>query len=446
MRIVTLALVAAVLACGPPQAPSPPARHLVLVTVDTLRADRLGAYGSELAQESIVFRYAFAPAPFTLPSLTALVTGRYPDAIGVRSNAAVLQPAVLTLAERLRSLGFRTGAVVSNFVARRQSGLDQGFEHYDDRMHQREGQRLMPERRAARTTTDALALLDELRDSGERVFLWVHYQDPHGPYTAPGEHRAQPGPPPPGVRDQQLPLLPAHHGYGGIPRYQQLDRERHSSAYRAAYHAEIRFLDAQLGALFAGLRARGLWEETALTVTADHGEGLGEEGHWFAHSELLSPAETAVPLLLRVPGRGAAVRDDLASLLDLVPTLLSAVGAPVAEPSAEAPGRDLLARGAERGESALLQSNLGEGIHARRALLRDGHQYEIVRSHDGRAGDVLRRLDGSEARDPALRQQLRAELRELEAQLARSPEVRQDLGELDRARLQALGYLLGEEP
>ena len=263
----------------------------------------------------------------------------------------------------------------------------------------------MPERRAAHTTADALALLDELRESGGRVFLWVHYQDPHGPYTAPSDYRAPPGPPPAGVRDRRLPVFPARHiGFGGIPDYQQLGSERHSAVYRAAYHAEIRFLDAQLGAFFEAVRARGLWEETAIAVTADHGEGLGEEGHWFAHGELVAPAETAVPLLLRVPGRGAAVRDDLASLLDLLPTLLAVVGEPLAEPaSAEAPGRDLLASGAEGRESALFQSNLQEGIigasgdPARRPPVRGDPRTEGGRA---RAVPAAGRLAGTRHRTP----------------------------------------------
>jgi arylsulfatase len=448
----------AVLACGAPEPRRTPPRHLILVTVDTLRADRLGAYGNPLeltphldalAKQSIVFRRAFAPAPFTLASLAALLTGRYPDAIGIQSNAAVLPSPILTLAERLRAIGFRTGAVVSNFAARRQSGLDQGFERYDDRMDQREGQRLMPERRAAHTTADALALLDELLESGGRVFLWVHYQDPHGPYTAPSDHRAPPGPPPAGVRDRQLPVFPPRHvGFGGIPDYQQLGSERHSAVYRAAYHAEIRFLDAQLAAFLEAVRARGLREETAIAVTADHGEGLGEEGHWFAHRELVAPAETAVPLLLRVPGRRAAVRDDLASLLDLLPTLLAVVGAPLAEPaSAETPGRDLLASGAEKRESALFQSNLQEGMMERRAILRDGHQYVVIRTRKGGERGRFRRLDGSPAGDTERLSRLRSELLEREAEFAKGPpEVRQELGELERAKLEALGYIVDEEP
>jgi arylsulfatase len=456
VSIAILALLVAALACGAPERPPP--RHLMLVTVDTLRADRLGIYGNPLgltphldalAQEGIVFRHAFAPAPFTLASLSAILTGHYPDALGVRSNRAVVPASVVTLAEHLRAFGFRTGAVVGNFVARKESGLGQGFERYDDRMGQRETRRLMPERRAPHTTADALVLLDELLESGERVFLWVHYQDPHGPYTAPSDYDAPPGLPPAGVRDRQLSVFPPRMvGLGGMPDYQQLGDERDSAFYRAAYHAEIRFLDEQLGVLFEAVRARGLWEETALAVTADHGEGLGEGGHWYAHGELVAPAETAIPLLLRVPGRSATVPDDRASLLDLVPTLLAVVGAPLAEPaSAEAPGRDLLAPRAERRESVLFQSNQQEGLNLRRAILRDGHQYVLIRRRKGGARAKFRRLDGSPASDGEVLLRLRRELLETEAEFAKGPpEVRQDLSEHERARLEALGYIYDEEP
>jgi len=170
-----------------------------LLTVDTLRADRLAVYGSGrsltprldgLAAESLVFEHAYAPAPFTLPSVSSLHTGRHPLVTGVTSNLGVIPEAVPTLAERLQQAGWRTGAVVSNFALRRVTGLDRGFDHYDDRFNQVERNRNQPERIAQDTREAALALLDRMMEAGEApVFLWVHFQDPHGPYTPPSGYR-----------------------------------------------------------------------------------------------------------------------------------------------------------------------------------------------------------------------------------------------------------------
>jgi len=147
--------------CGRSDAPD----LLLLISVDTLRSDHLGANGSQLgatphldqlAAESLVFTAAYAPASHTLPSLSALMTGRYPEEVGIVSNDSTLAASVPTLASALRGAGWRTRAVVSNWVLRRSSGLASGFDVYDDTLHQREASRPMPERVAGDTTTAAL--------------------------------------------------------------------------------------------------------------------------------------------------------------------------------------------------------------------------------------------------------------------------------------------------
>src|SRR5258705_11130146 len=152
------------MACG-----APPLQLLLVVTVDTLRADALGAYGSglglsphldALAAESVVFDAAYAAAPLTLPSLATLFTGRWPEERGVSSNEAALPQGVPTLASELRERGWRTGAVVSNFVLNGSAGLAQGFDRYDDRLPRREAVRHWPERSARDATDAALAMLD----------------------------------------------------------------------------------------------------------------------------------------------------------------------------------------------------------------------------------------------------------------------------------------------
>src|SRR5262245_1664861 len=341
MPRVRAPILAALCLAGCAGEPAP--RLFLLVSVDTLRADRLGAYGSDrgltpridaLARESELFRAAYAPASHTLPSVAALWTGRLPQEIGVVDNLSRLAPGVPTLAAELAERGFSTGAVVSNWVLRRSSGLDAGFSVYDDELPRREAARAVPERIASETTDAALRLVGRCAaEPAVRCLVWVHYQDPHGPYTPPAGGRearlARERAEPDGGR--LLPILPGPFGTGGIPSYQALGGVREVAFYRAGYDAEIAYLDAEVGRLLDSVRERGLWERAVVVLLADHGESLGENDYWFGHGEDLTEALVRVPLLLRVPGRAPGERPDVVSLVDLRPTLLAlATGEPVA--------------------------------------------------------------------------------------------------------------------
>ena len=151
-----------------------PPELLLLITVDTLRADRVGAFGSRydltpnidaLAAESVVFETAYAAAPFTLPSVSGLMTGRHPEALGIHRNESLVPDDVPTLASELSSRGWRTQAVVSNVILRHESGIASGFDVFDDEFPQAEAVRRWPERTAADTTDAALGSLRECRDS-----------------------------------------------------------------------------------------------------------------------------------------------------------------------------------------------------------------------------------------------------------------------------------------
>src|SRR5262245_33163745 len=254
--------------CGGEPAP----RLFLLVSVDTLRADRLGAYGSDrgltpridaLARESELFRAAYAPASHTLPSIAALWTGRLPQEVGVVDNLSRLAPGAPTLAAELAERGFATAAVVSNWVLRRSSGLDAGFAVYDDELPHRESAREVPERSAGATTDAALQLVEQCAaEPARRCLVWAHYQDPHGPYTPPAGgrelHLARERAESDGRR--LLPLLSGPFGAGGIPSYQALGDEREVAFYRAGYDAEIAYLDTEVGRLLDGLRERGLYD------------------------------------------------------------------------------------------------------------------------------------------------------------------------------------------
>jgi len=340
LQRITPALLAAPLlaACGGSTAEARPL-GVVLLTCDTLRADRLGLYGWQagtsprldaLARESIVYEDAWSTAPLTGPALSALLTGRLPEDLGLGDNRTVLAAEAETLAERLAAHGVETAAVVSNWVLRRRpelgdAGVQQGFAHFDDALPESEPSRPDVKERLADATTDAaLAWLDGR--SGARPFLlWVHYQDPHGPYTPPREMLGDIAT---AADEPELPVGPDERGQGALPRYQVVDGERRASVYRARYEAEIRFFDRELGRLLDGLRARGLLERVLIAFTADHGESMGERGYYFSHGRHLHRELVQVPLLLRPPGGAAPPRRERVpvSHLDLYPTVLRLFG------------------------------------------------------------------------------------------------------------------------
>jgi arylsulfatase len=438
------------LATAPTTGARPP-RLVLLVTVDTLRADRLGAYGSDLgltphldrlAAQSEVFTSAFAPASSTLPSIAALMTGRYPEELGVTTNGAVVPRGAPRLARFLLDRGWATGAVVSNYVLRRRAGLGRGFHVYDTRMTGREGRRNVRERRAPDTTTAALRLLDDLTSRSRPVFLWVHYQDPHGPYLPPEAHRARTLEPeramPDGLR--QLELSASLSGEGALPRYQEVDGQRQVAFYRAGYNGEVAVVDEEIGRLFAGVASRRLLEDAVVLFTADHGESLGEDDYWFAHGERVSQGLVHVPLLLRIPDRPPARRDDLASLLDVFPTVAALAGEPVPRTLR---GRDLLSDAPA--PPVVYFSTVDTAAVPRRGVA--GHGFHYVRWEDASgAHEQLRRLgaDGPDhaEREPSTLRHLRGRLTMERAGLMTAEELaRQTLGPDEIDDLAALGYV-----
>jgi arylsulfatase A-like enzyme len=440
--------------CGGAE-PISESRLLLLLSVDTLRPDRLGAYGSELgltpnldqlATQSQQFSFVYAPSSHTFPSVAALLTGRYPEELGVWSNESILMPKAETLARAFQEAGWSTAAVVSNWVLRRESGVDGGFQHFDDRLPELEATRPMPERAAPDTTTAALEAVDLCLARPEaRCFLWVHYQDPHGPYTPPealreralvSESLA------PDAR-RKLPVLEGPFGHGGIPEYQFLDERRDVAFYRAGYAGEVALLDAQLGRLFDGLRERRVLDDAIVAFTADHGEALGEDDYWFSHGELLAEAQVRVPLLLRVPGLPPRIREDPASLVDLRPTLLRlALDTP---PDPDHPGRDLLAEDAESKPSTPYLATLRGADRARYGLVEGEFKYVVEERGEVWDGRLTRR--GGDGLDlSAAAPQLAARLRrKLEGKMQRyrrvTVESRREPSEGDREKLEALGYL-----
>ena len=250
------------------------------------------------------------------------MSGYYPHELKIFNNSDNLPLPVTTLAERLRDEGYRTLGVVSNFVLRRGGGFEQGFDYYDDKMDDLELVRGIPERIAEKTTETAIGLIR--LHHRKPFFLWIHYQDPHGPYTPrpPFDNMFVGGADP----DRELPINDTVSGMGGIPSYQALDSVRSYNHYLNRYDGEIRYFDEHFGKLVGELKALDLYDNALIIFTADHGEGMGEHDYYFAHGEYVYNSLVHVPLIVRYGSEEAGIRQDFAQIADIVPTILGTVG------------------------------------------------------------------------------------------------------------------------
>lgn len=395
-----------------------PERNVLLISIDTLRADALGSYGGRaatpaldaLAASGARFTFAHAHAVVTLPSHASLLTGRYPYEHGVRDNNGYrVRTGEPTLATRLNALGFATGAFVGAFPLDQRFGLNQGFDVYDDRIPEA-GPTVdfaLPERRADEVVAAARAWIDT---QSSRWFGFVHVFDPHAPYR----------PPPP--FDTQYATDP--------------------------YAGEVAWTDAALAPLFDHLRT--LSRPTLVIVTSDHGESLGEHGE-LTHGIFAYEATLRVPLLIAeiTPGetspstRGRVI-DAPVRHIDLVPTVLDAIGADI---DTTAPGRsllDVIATG--RGDARpsyfeAMTAHLGRGWAPLRGVLVDTDKYidlPIPETY-ALAGDPgeQRNLAGA---DPGRTRLLLNTLRTFDTALPGQPG--EESGDV-LARLRALGYIGG---
>ncbi len=304
-------------------------RNVILITVDTLRADHLGAYGyarntspnlDRFAKEGILFRYAFSHAPSTNPSFSSIMTSHYPHETKVFSNFYLLPPGAVTMAEILKANGYHTAAINSHQSLRRGSGFEQGFDEYDDRLEDLVLGR--QERIAPKTTLAAIKWLED--NYTKKFFLWVHYNDPHGPYTPPPPYNTM-FIEPSTLGKRTLPIGDADDGK--ISLYQQLGDHRDPEYYIAQYDGEIRFFDLAFGDLMKKIRELGLFDNSMLIFTSDHGESMGERNVYFSHGQFLYNEQIHVPLILRVPGQSPEVKEVRypVSHVDLLPTILDAV-------------------------------------------------------------------------------------------------------------------------
>ena len=330
-------------ACGES---APPRPNVLLVTVDTLRADRLAPDTAPrlaaFARECAVFPLAATPRAKTTPALASLLSGRYPHDHGVRDLAAPLRRDVPLLQERLREHGYRTGAIVGNWVlADERSGLARGFDLWCESLPQQGGvpPDLVPERTATSLTDAALVALglarppdgafeprSALRAGDEPWFLWLHYMDPHGAYQPPAQFVAPVTAEPVSVEPAGSRQRVARHN---VPADAWLRADTFDAALvRSRYDGEVRFLDAELGRLLDALRASGMLDSTVVMLTADHGESLGEQQYFFEHGANAAESTIHVPFLVRAPALAAGERRTPLSLADAAPTLLDLLQLP----------------------------------------------------------------------------------------------------------------------
>ncbi len=305
---------------------------MLLIVVDTLRADHLGSYGysrdtspsvTALSQRGVIFDHAWSQFQETRPSHVSLMTGLYPRAHGILSNEhGPCRRSLLTWAEILAENGYATGAVVGNALLGREFLLDQGFGDYDDLMPSHELNRpLFGEKKAGDALAASLAWIEKHRD--QRFFFWLHLQDPHGPYLPPESfHRAfaEDGKVVTGrlVEEQR------------IPKYQRIPGELRHDDYVARYDGEIAYADDAVGRLLGRLEELKISNRTLVVFTSDHGEGMGERGYYYLHHVPYVFEEVVrVPLIIAgpgvAPGRRCRARVEL---VDVVPTVLDLLGIP----------------------------------------------------------------------------------------------------------------------
>jgi arylsulfatase A-like enzyme/Flp pilus assembly protein TadD len=397
--LIPIALLASLFgACSreTPVAPSPSRLNLVLITIDTLRADRVGRGLTPtldaLAKSGARFDDVRSVVPLTLPSHVTIMTGQLPTAHGVRENGVVYTPQqpAPTLARRFKTAGYRTGAFVGAYVLNKRFGLGDGFDTYDDRVKRDVdlGARLEAERPASEVIDAALPWLAETKGP---FFLWVHLYDPHAPYEPPAEYLAK--------------------------------------ANGNAYDGEVAYADAQVERLIDALRSRGLLESTIVAVAGDHGEGLGEHGE-LTHGMLAYDSTLRVPLV--IGGASTAKPQSPHTLAALAPLLLKLSNVAATPNTATQSAADIYAE---------TRYPRAAGWHPLSVLADD--RWKLIRSSEAELYDLSsdpKEQSNVASSHDAIVQAMTAKLAAIESSVsAPAASAPSDAGE----RLRALGYVSG---
>jgi arylsulfatase A-like enzyme/Flp pilus assembly protein TadD len=386
--------------------------NVLLVTIDTLRKDRVGAFGNRdgltpnldrLATRGVRYTSAFSHTPMTLPAHTSLLTGLWPFHHGVRNNTGFrLNDRIPTLATRLKGAGYRTGAFLGAFVLDGRFGLGRGFDEYDDRFPADDHRSFhFAQRRAADVVgrAERWILAPNPPRPAPPWFAWVHLFDPHAPYDAPEEYRA----------------------------------------VRSPYDAEVAYTDAMVGELLARLESAGALDHTIIVVTADHGESLGEHGET-THGLFAYDATIAVPLIISAAGLRPGAVDAPVGHTDLAPTILDLVGVPAAQ---SMDGQSLVhTPPADRPlYFEALDASLTRGWAPLRGVIQRG--WKFIDLPDAELYDLAADPGEQQNRiaDAAHRDMLTGALQRFSGPEASAPRVRLDTD--TAARLRALGYTSG---
>lgn len=303
--------------------------HLILISIDTLRADHLGCYGyhrdtspriDQLAQASTRFTRCYTESPLTVPAMSTMMTSLPAYKHGAKRNGLSIYQGLGTLADSLHQNGYLTAGFISNWPLKdRLSGLGKGFVHYEEIFTKKRWLGLVnPEGGAQEINGAVRHWLEQNTGKQEPLFLWIHYSEPHAPYVL---HKEFAFPP----------FIPERYGQGA--RKKPIE----------AYDTEIAYTDHQIGILLDLLKEKGLMQNAVVMLLADHGESFGEH-HEFQHGRRLYNTCLQVPLILRLPKENPPVLEDhrLCSLADVAPTLMSCAGL---KPESWMEGKNLLETG-----------------------------------------------------------------------------------------------------
>jgi arylsulfatase A-like enzyme len=317
--------------------------HIILISMDTARADHLACYGhpfiqtpniDALAKEGILFEQHINAASTTLASHTSLMTGTYPHSHGIARNGDIISKNNIMLAETLKSKGFVTAGFIGAFPLDSHFGFDQGFIEYDTNYEfvVQEKLKKKSQRRAKSITDAALRWLDknmagstDRNGKGKNFFLFLHYFDPHLPYDAPSPFKGM----------YRKPDSAFDHSMEAVWSSRPLLRQRGSPethkiarAYDAEYSAEITYCDHHFGRFIEGLKTRGLFDSSLIILTSDHGETITEHFNILNHGTSVYDTEILTPLIIRFPGGkfGSQRISRLVSNIDIVPTINHLLG------------------------------------------------------------------------------------------------------------------------